>query len=462
MDIVLDSQSITYVLNRVQPGEGSFLFSVNKDTKRITYHPDPYVIGKTVEEYGLDEKYLQDNLCGLITVSRKSYYILSGIAGSEYLFTAISDGDLLKERLPLSGAAALATFILLNLISITLYAQQENLIRTVQERSSYERLMKNTPEYKAFGLLFLFILIGAAGVALYSKMDSSGDTGIILEYVLNGNWERGVNAFALTSSLVRLSMGGIVIVLFRRMMYLLSGILPIRIGTIIRMLTSLFSYGGVFFILYLCFVDFGMPASALMASAGVVSVVLGIGANSLMGDIIAGMFLLMEGHVQVGDTIEVDGFVGIVQEMGIRVTKLYYPVDDIVKIIPNRDVQNVIHRSMYPARIGINYLIEYSEDLERVETLMLEELERIPKEVEGVIGEPVYLGVQELGNDGVLLKIRIRGHEMDRLRLIRDVNRQIYLMFNRNHISVPYPQVTVHHGAETADEDLEAEEKKTE
>ena len=103
----------------------------------------------------------------------------------------------------------------------------------------------------------------------------------------------------------------------------LSEILSVRAATGVRMLTSLVSYGGVLFIGYRCLIYFGMDPSTQMASAGIISVVIGIGANSLVGDIIAGVFLLMEGNVQVGDIVSIADFRERVEDLGIRMTKLY-------------------------------------------------------------------------------------------------------------------------------------------
>ncbi len=458
MDEIVKSQSVDSVLRRIQPGEGSFLFCIDKDSTKVIAHPNKEYIGRTAEEYGLDKKDIRENLCGVVKLNRNLYYVLSAGKGTELLYVAIRERDILKQRLPLSGVAAIMAFVLLNLIGIAVYMQKETVSHVTLEHDRSMRFGINTPEYKALKALVLFAICAAAFVALYSLVAHEGDNSSVLDYVLNGNWEPGLNAFALTSAIVTLSRGCILIFLIRRIAYLMAGILPIRVATIIRMLTSLFSYVGTFLVLYSCCIDFGMPATALMASAGVVSVVLGIGANSLVGDIIAGMFLLTEGYVQVGDTIEVNGFTGIVQELGIRVTTLYCAPESTVKIIPNRDVQDVVHRSMFPAMITIEFQIEYSEDLERVEVLLQEELKKMPGEIEGLIGTPVYLGVHKLDSDGVVLKVRIQGREMDRYALNREVNRRIYLMFVRNHISVPYPQIMLHQAIDMTDQEQTSEE----
>ncbi len=449
LDNIVHSQSTNAALRRVQPGEGSYLFSMNRETGLISSHPDAVYIGRSATEYGLSEKQILDNLCSVVVINRKPYYILTGSKGAELLFVAIAESDLLRQRLLIAVITLLAAIVLLNLIGLPLYRQKVSLSYVTREQERSDLLGKGTPEYKAFHALFLFMIAVAAIVSVYSMLNPSEGNTTVLDYVLDGNWEPGLNTFALTSSFVTLCRGCILIFLMRRMAYLLIGIFPIRLGTIIRMLTGLFSYVGAFVVLYICCIEFGMPATALMASAGMVSVVLGIGANSLVGDIIAGMFLLMEGYVQVGDTIEVHGFVGIVQDMGIRVTALYNKGANVVKIIPNREVQNVVHRSLLSGATSNAFLIGFDEDLDRVETLLKEEVAKMAEELKGFDGTPVYQGVSEIAANGVILKIRYMAKEKDRYRLGREINRRVYMMFVRNNIKIPYQQVTLHESDKT-------------
>ena len=72
----------------------------------------------------------------------------------------------------------------------------------------------------------------------------------------------------------------------------------------------------------------------MLVSAGVLTLVIGLGSQSLVADILAGIFLLMEGNVQVGDVVQVGGFRGYVMDLGIRMTKLFDMDSDDVKIIP--------------------------------------------------------------------------------------------------------------------------------
>ena len=252
--------------------------------------------------------------------------------------------------------------------------------------------------------------------------------------------------FALTASLFIVLECGLILFLLHRFRDLMTTMVSVRVETVIRMLVSLVSYVIVFYIVFRCLVNFGMEPSTLLASAGIVSVIIGIGANSLVGDIIAGLFLLVEGNIQVGDIIRIDGFRGVVEEIGIRMTKIYDISTEDVKIIPNKEIQNVLHLSVNPTGILMEFQICYKEDLERVEKLLREEFAKPEGRIPEMIGEPQYIGVRRLDDNGVVLLIKVKCKEVNRTLVTIAFNRKVYLLFRRNGIEVPFPQLTIHDG----------------
>ena len=431
----------------VQPGEGGFVFAVNSKNGKFTWHPDVSLIGKNAKDYGLQDNDLQNNLCKYIQLNKNTYYAVTGQYKDDLIFLTIGNDKLLRQRLPMSVTATVAAFIILILTGIWLYTCPEAVNGT--EDPEAQRVLENrekTAEHKVFRNL-IFSAAGFAAiliVARYFRWNAAG--GSILDYVLVGNWEHGVNVFALTASLLILFEGGLFLFLFHRIVGILSKMASVRMETVIRMLVNLVSYVVVFFILLRCLVYFGMDPAVLMTSAGIVSVVIGIGANSLVGDIIAGLFLLVEGNVQVGDMVKVGDFRGIVEDIGVRMTKIYDVDSENIKIIPNKEIQNVVHMSQHQANLFLEYPICYEEDLERVEKLLTEELRKPDGRIPEIIGELSYLGVKRLDDSGVILLVKAMCHEAYRPRVTRAVNRKVYMMFRRNGIEVPFPQLTIHDG----------------
>ena len=447
VDTFRQLRSLSGILETVRPGEGGFVFAVDQSSQKFLFHPAKPLVGKNALDYGLKKSDLQDNLCKFLRMNNENFFVVTGQSGENLIFMAIQRDKLLRECLPLSLMSTLAAFVILLLIGLPIYTLSEevkdvNIVKPGKVGHSREQ----SEERKVFRNLFFGALVIAAWFLL-RRLIPDGDEGIF-DYILNGNWEPGIHVFALTASLIFVFEAGLVLFVIRRIVDILSQMLSVRVMTILSMLTSLVNYAGVFLIVYRCLVYFGMDPAVLMTSAGIVSVVIGIGANSLVGDIIAGILLLMEGDVQIGDIVRIGDFRGRVTELGIRKSKLQDLTGSQVKIIPNKEIREVVHLTMHMVSFPVLFLVPYEEDLERVEALIKEALETMPQRIPKLSKKPVYMGVEELGDNGVILRILATCHEENRFAVTRSINRDIYMMYNRNGIEVPYQQFTIHNASE--------------
>lgn len=187
-----------------------------------------------------------------------------------------------------------------------------------------------------------------------------------------------------------------------------------------------------------------MGVSTIFASVGVLALVIGFGAESLVADVVTGVFLVFENQFNVGDIIEVGGFRGTVEQIGIRTTYIRDAGDNI-KIINNSDLRNILNRSAAQSWAKTDVAVSYNEDLERVEKVLAELLPKIcAKYPEVFPNDPVYSGVQELADSGVVLRIAAIVREQDIYKAPRLLNRELKLGFDRAGIEIPFPQVVVH------------------
>ena len=446
-DVALQSLSLSGTLSRIRPGNGGFVFSVDPDTKKFSYYPDEVMVGRDALEYGLTENQIKDNFCDFITINGSPYFAVTDVIGTNVIYYCVSRNALLGRRIVLCMLSVLSAAILLLLTGLPLYTSREQ-IELVQPDEGRHTIREDqsSPEYRTIRVLKYYTVAAAALIAAYCVFRQNTGSGGVIGYVLDGKWERGLNVFALFSAIMILSRGGLILFVFSRLAGIVSSILPVRGGTILKMVGSLVTYLAVGYLIYQCMVCFGMNPTALMASAGIVSVVVGIGANSLVGDILAGIFLLMEGNVQVGDVVQIGDFRGYVMEMGIRMTKLFDMDMDDVKIIPNNEVRNVVHMTMRTSIVYSEFQIRYEEKLESVEKILREELKNVQNKSPLILDGPVYIGVEALDSSGVVLKTATRCHEPCRRKVEREVNHIVYSIFQKNGISVPYPQVTIHEG----------------
>lgn len=197
----------------------------------------------------------------------------------------------------------------------------------------------------------------------------------------------------------------------------------------------------------------GVNATALVASAGVLTLVIGLGMQSLIGDVVAGLFIVFENEFNVGDIVTIGDFRGTVVEIGIRTTKLEALGN--IKIINNSDIRGVLNLTDNPSTAVSLIDIEYSDSLPRVEGIIAEKLPLL--QVEGALSEVVYNGVASLGASGVTLHFSTTCLEGDIFAVQRRLNGALKQMFDENGIGIPFPQLVLH----TAEEPKKGEDKKS-
>lgn len=215
-----------------------------------------------------------------------------------------------------------------------------------------------------------------------------------------------------------------------------------RMLTIMSLMTSLIKWIIIIVSALLILSAFGVDTTTLLASAGILTLVIGFGAQSLIADILSGFFLVFEGEYEVGDIISIDGWRGTVVDIGIRVTRIVDAGGNI-KTINNNDVKNVVNQTHDLSVAKVTMPIDYGESLERVEVILKENFDKIAKNVPDIVQGPFYKGVSNLGTSSVDLLILAKCNEKDIYQVQRDLTRELYILFNKNNISVPFQQIVL-------------------
>ena len=191
----------------------------------------------------------------------------------------------------------------------------------------------------------------------------------------------------------------------------------------------------MFTLLFYSFANFGIDTSALLTTMGLLSLAVSIGSRDLVADVIAGITIVFEGDYQVGDIVEIDGYRGKVQEIGVRSTKIM-GMGDNIKTINNRDVRNVINTTRFNSWYAMTLNISSTYDLNKLEEILERELPEIRNKVKKVISGPVYKGVESIGKDSFKITLLTECREEDYRRVQRQVNREIRLLFDREGIPI--------------------------
>lgn len=229
--------------------------------------------------------------------------------------------------------------------------------------------------------------------------------------------------------------------LIRKVLKLLA--VPLKKGkAIVEIVCSLIKYAAVIILLFFVLRSFGVDTAAILAGVGILGLIVGLGAQPLIADIIAGLFIVFEGVFEVGDIIVYNGFRGTVKEIGIRTTQIIDAGGNI-KVVNNSKLQEIVNMTNQLSLAICDIGIEYGESLERVEAIMKEELPKIKAAIPDIIDGPFYKGVSELADSAVVIRFVANCEEGTRYQVERDMNRMFKLAFDKNNINIPFPQVVV-------------------
>jgi len=185
----------------------------------------------------------------------------------------------------------------------------------------------------------------------------------------------------------------------------------------------------------------GFQLGPLIAGAGVVGLAIGFGAQSLVRDVLAGMFILFENQFSEGDVVNIAGIGGTVKRINLRRTILR-DLDGIVHTIPNGQIQVASNLTRSFARVNLNIEVGYGEDLDRVREVIDAvgaELAADPAWAEKILEPPAVLRVNNLADSGVELKILGTTRPMLQWEVTGELRQRIKQRFDREGIEIPFP-----------------------
>ena len=482
LDDLKSAASMQTVLEDSQNGINGRIFSVDKETLTFSYFPDKKYIGKPVSDYGVKDEYLKDGYENYISVDGQNYFGKVIETDGEFVFVLLKNNGSIFNGFNKSTAymALIALVISLSVFSAPYCERYESLkkefgtkkaesldtggsnenekksfnisingidksTQSVSSRWSLSALSwtEMTPEEKLSFICEVYYMIAASLICIQVFFGRNYlDENSIILYIINKQWERSFNIFSITASIMFISNMSVFLLLFRSMLKSLAKSLGSRGATICQLFRSFIKYITWIAVIYYCLTLFGANPRALLASAGLLTAVIGFGAQNVIGDILAGLFIIFEGEFRVGDIVTIGEWRGKVLEIGVRTTKIESTGND-VKIFANSSVTGVINMTRRSSRAVINVGIDYGESLERVEAVLAEELPKLKQLIPGIIDGPFYSGVSSLGDSAVIIEILAYCEEQNRLGLQYKLNRAVKLIFDEHEIAIPYPNITV-------------------
>lgn len=191
--------------------------------------------------------------------------------------------------------------------------------------------------------------------------------------------------------------------------------------------------------------EIGLDITPLLAGAGVAGLAIGFGAQSLIKDVIAGFFILMEDQFHVGDVIQAAGVSGQVERMSLRTT-IVRDLQGTVHFIPNGEIKVASNLTKEWSRAVLEVGIDYQEDLDRTLHVLAEVGRELAADASFgpmVLEPPQVLGVESLGEFQVTLRLLLKTLPSKQWEVARELRRRIKYRFDREKIAVPYPHRVV-------------------
>lgn len=205
----------------------------------------------------------------------------------------------------------------------------------------------------------------------------------------------------------------------------------VRSRTLGSLLTNLLRWILGFVVLVIVLRALGVDVQGIVVSAGVIGLIVGLGAQSLIRDLISGLFLLFEDLLSVGDEIAVGPHAGTVESIGLRVTRLRM-VDGALRVVPNGALMDFANYTKGWARAIVDVGVAKTVDVERALAVLHEVGESWARETRAALDPPVAQGIMRFGSGGdAVLRLTVRVEPARRLDTEIELRRRIRHAFDR-------------------------------
>lgn len=227
-----------------------------------------------------------------------------------------------------------------------------------------------------------------------------------------------------------------------------------RAQTLEILLHSTITYLVFFMACLMILQIFNVNTSAILASAGILGLAVGFGAQNLVKDIISGFFILFEDQFSVGDFVQIDTVTGTVEEIGLRTCKIRQWTGQL-SIIPNGGITRVTNYNRGPMLAQVTVGIAYEEDIDQAIEILKEECETAYREVEAIIELPQVQGVTELADSSVNISAVAPTLPGEHWAVERELRKRFKYALDRAGIEIPYPKQIVYQREEKLQKGLQ-------
>jgi small-conductance mechanosensitive channel len=226
-----------------------------------------------------------------------------------------------------------------------------------------------------------------------------------------------------------------------------------RANTLLGVFLGLGRMTVILVILLMVLSEVGVSVGPVLAGFGVVGIAVGFGAQFLIRDLIAGIFILMENQYRVGDVASVGGVTGLVEEINLRKTVLR-DLDGIVHHVPNGEIRVASNYTRHYSRVNMNISVSYGTDLD----FAIKVINRVCEEMAGeeqwskvIKSTPQVLRVDKLGDSGIDIKILGDVVPLEQWNVMGELRLRLKREFDKEGIEIPWPHTKIYFGNKPGD-----------
>ena len=218
-----------------------------------------------------------------------------------------------------------------------------------------------------------------------------------------------------------------------------------RIDTITTLLLNIIKYLIVILTVLAIISLYGFNIKSILAGLGIGTALIGLAFQDLAKDLISGFTIITEGEYEIGDTIEIDGFMGEVVFIGLRTTRIRN-FKGATKIVANHYMDNIINYSDNNSLAVVDVSIAYETNEEKIEKTFNKLFEEIKPKLEFATKDIELWGVHDLAESGVIYRVAVETKPMKHIATERILRKEIKKAFDKVGIKIPYTQIEVHNG----------------
>ena len=212
--------------------------------------------------------------------------------------------------------------------------------------------------------------------------------------------------------------------------------------TIISLFKNIIKYIiGIFVILAILEV-YGIDTTKILASLGIVGVVVGLAFQDIIKDLLAGIFIIFDDQYAVGDMVTINGFTGEIVALGLKTTKIKAYTGE-VKILSNSSFTEVINYNKSLTKLLVKIPVSYNTSINKLE-IVLDSIKEDIKAIENVVGEVEFLGVDELSDSSMVYVIAVDCAAYKHFAVKRQILRLVKETLDNNKIEIPYNKLDIY------------------